>query len=39
LQRRGFGAICGTGVVPCLQAIEQLAAQPIAPWPRAVMPA
>jgi hypothetical protein len=39
LQRLGISAICGTGVVPCLQAIEQLAAQPIAPWPRAVVPA
>jgi hypothetical protein len=33
LQRPGVGAICGAGVVPCLQVIEQLAAQPIAPWP------
>jgi hypothetical protein len=39
LQRRGVGAICGAGVVPCLQVIEQLAAQPIAPWPWAVVPA
>jgi hypothetical protein len=39
LQRRGIGAICGAGVVPRLQVIEQLGAQPIAPWPWAVMPA
>ncbi len=39
LQRLGIGAICGAGVVPCLQVIEQLAAQPIAPWPWAVMAA
>lgn len=39
LQRLGIGAICGAGVVPGLQVIEQLAAQPIAPWPWAVVPA
>jgi len=39
LQRLGTGAVCGAGVVPCLQVIEQLAAQPIAPRPRAIVPA
>jgi hypothetical protein len=39
LQRWGIGASCGAGVVPRLQVIEQLAAQPIAPWSWAVVSA
>jgi hypothetical protein len=39
LQRLGIGATCGAGVVPGLQIIQQLCAQPITPWPWAIMPA
>ena len=39
LQSLDIGAIRGAGVIPCLQVIEQLAAQPIAPWPWAIVPA
>jgi hypothetical protein len=39
LQRLGIRASCGAGIVPRLQVIEQLAAQPIAPWPWAIVPA
>jgi hypothetical protein len=39
LQRLGIGASYGAGVVPRLQVIEQLAAQPIAPWSWAVVSA
>jgi hypothetical protein len=38
LQRLGIGAIYGAGVVPSLQIIQQLAAQPITPWPWAIRP-